>query len=212
MIRRLILTITALLTTLAILTPTATAGRLSTDDLDLYVIWDGADRLTFNVGGTTVACDITLLGSFHSRTIRKTARALIGAIEHVDVNETACNNGTADITGPLPWHLSYEAFGGTLPAITFVRLLLSGPDFDIHRTVFPVSNCRTGETNQNVSGRAIVDTATGVVDSLNAETTPGITIDDIGGESLCDLAGTGAFSGTGAAGDDEGNALVIRLI
>jgi len=193
----------------------ATANRLSIDDRDVYVFWnDASQRLSFNAGGSAVACEVTLLGSFHSNTIRKINRLLVGTIEHVDVDEAGCTNGTADINGTLPWVVSYEGFTGALPTISRVRLLLSGPDFLIFNAAAN-ARCITDPANQNASGDVLLDTVTGVVDGLDAEETPSVLISDLPESALCDLIGSGRFNGTGSVLDEEsaaGSPLVVRLI
>jgi len=210
------ITLTALATTLllATATTTATAGRLSIDDRDFYVFWnDSSQRISFNAGGSAIACEVTLLGSFHSNTIRKVTRLLGGTIEHVDVDEAGCSNGTVDINGTLPWHVSYEGFTGTLPAISVVRALLTGLDFLIFNTAAS-ARCITDPVNQNIAGNVIVDTLTGVIDALDAEENPTLSVSDLPESALCDLVGSGRYNGNGSVLDEPiaGSPLVIRLI
>lgn len=74
-----------------------------------------------------VACGATLEGSFHSRTIAKVRGALIGVITRAQFHEEACTRGTGRfLTERLPWHLRYEAFQGTLPAISSVSIAVVG--------------------------------------------------------------------------------------
>ena len=65
----------------------------------------------------TTRCQITLEGSFHSRTIAKVMGSLVGYITTARLGP--CASGSATIlTETLPWHVRYLAFSGTLPNIT----------------------------------------------------------------------------------------------
>jgi len=192
--------------TLLVAAATASAQRLEIDDLDFRSAWTEAEDLNFNTGGLTVECSVTLIGSFHSRTIRKVLRALIGSISRATIGD--CDQGTATITRAPPWHVTYEGFRGTLPIITGVRLLLRGQRFLISKPEFG-ANCFTPE-DSNAAGTGNI--AGGVVRSLTAEPSPTIPIDDLVGSELCDFAGSGSFSGTGIVDDNAGAALGIRLI
>jgi len=82
-----------------------------------------------------IRCPVTMEGSFSARTIAKVTGSLIGALTRVSIKQEACTNGTVaafngseayngtTTSNTLPWHLTYEAFSGALPAITAVNLL-----------------------------------------------------------------------------------------
>jgi len=78
------------------------------------------------VGGEPVArCPLTLSGSFHSATVVKTAGLLVGYVTSAQM--ATCTNGSATILpATLPWHLTYTGFSGILPAISGVRLSMTG--------------------------------------------------------------------------------------
>src|SRR5436853_5582788 len=94
---------------------TASARTLSASTQNIRVTWRS---LEFVSPVVTVRCQITLEGSFHSRTIAKIERSLIGHVTRVTVKTESCTNGqpTAE-TSSLPWHITYEGFRGTLPRI-----------------------------------------------------------------------------------------------
>ncbi|HEX7292322.1 MAG TPA: hypothetical protein VF250_14470 [Conexibacter sp.] len=72
-----------------------------------------------------VRCQLTLEGSFHSRTIAKVARSLIGYITRAVVGP--CNGTTATILREtLPWHVRYQGFLGALPDITSITTHVIG--------------------------------------------------------------------------------------
>jgi hypothetical protein len=113
---------------LAFAVGTASARRFQVSEQRFYVIWSS---LEFEGGlFIPVKCPVTLLGSFHSRTISKVSGQLIGHITHVDVREASCTNGSATaLKETLPWHVQYNSFAGGLPAITSVRVALVGAKF-----------------------------------------------------------------------------------
>jgi len=194
--------------TLVAAVSTASAGRLSIDDLDFYAIWDGADKLTFTAGGATVSCDVTLLGSFHRRTIQKVIRSLIGVVEHARIGD--CDNGTVIIDTPPAWHITYEGFSGTLPRIESIRLLLRKQRFTMNRTEFPIAICLS-QVERNAAGRASVSEI-GQVTRFTAEASPAIDVDDVGISTLCDVGGVATLSGAGNVTGLDTVLLFVSLI
>jgi hypothetical protein len=73
-------------------------------------------------------CPVTMEGSFHSQTINKVVDSLIGFITRAVVFEARCTQETSArfLASSLPWHIKYKAFGGTLPRIASVRVLIRG--------------------------------------------------------------------------------------
>jgi len=132
---RHLLTVLGAAIVLSALVSTASANRLSISNRLIRVTWSS---LSFQGEGLAeVKCPVTLEGSFHSATIRKVVGALIGAITRANVRRP-CTGGTAwahngeanevlggTVRNALPWHLTYEGFGGTLPNITSLRVLLA---------------------------------------------------------------------------------------
>ena len=124
-----------------------------------------------------VSCRVTLEGSFHSRTIPKVSRQLIGAITRAIVarpcsgGEAWADNGTeAEPLGTapnrLPFHLTYEFFTGTLPNINALGVLLSRFSFVIQATVLGISaRCRYGNATDNVTGSAAREAGGGITSS-----------------------------------------------
>ena len=131
---------------------TASASRLSVSNQNIRVTWSS---LEFQ-GLVTVRCRVTLEGSFHSRTIVKVARTLIGAITRADVDEANCTNGIGRPRNEtLPWHITYEGFTGTLPNIATVLVLLSRLRFNLI-----VPGACTGDygiATDNITGRATLN-------------------------------------------------------
>jgi len=92
-------------------------------------------------GELTIRCRATLEGSLHSSSIAKVARSLIGAVTRAIVGrpctggEAWADNGVEAPPGGtinrLPFHLTYESFSGSLPAISSIGLLYSRFSFVI---------------------------------------------------------------------------------
>jgi hypothetical protein len=206
---KILLAALAALTTLAFAVGTATARRIAVDDQDIYVIWDdNSQRLTFDASGNNVACEVTLLGSFHSLTIAKVVNSLIGHITHVAVDTPGCIGGALRaLTGNLPWHVTYRNFSGILPNITLVGINFVGAEFlfDIGETecLWRTEVNEPGIGNANVAGGQLTTLeAAGIID-----------INDLGAfDIICDFVGDIKFSGTGNVRDLEGNLVLIRLV
>jgi hypothetical protein len=131
---KLVLTTLAAATLLASAVSSASAGWLSISERAFDIKW--RELNLFNeAGGGIIDCQMTLLGTFHSRTIRKTRSFLIGVVDHAVVGEpprtqSECSGAAMTIlTATLPWHLRYDSFSGTLPRITLVKAQLVGVAF-----------------------------------------------------------------------------------
>jgi hypothetical protein len=171
---------------------TASANRLSINERGVRITWA---RLSFIAGTNTVSCPVTLEGSFHSGTIRKVARALIGYISRAIVNGTEgpCTGGTATVLSEtLPWHIQYRAFTGALPRIRTVSLRLIGASFRVRPAGLVACLARTTEA-EPAQGEALVNEATGAVTGLRANEEASIGLDGF----LCAFAGEGHFGGIG---------------
>ena len=120
---------------LAALVSSASANTLSQTETAFRVTYS---PLSFVPSfGSTVRCPVTLEGTFHSRTIAKTAGALIGYVNRVVVG--VCESGRARAnTETLPWHIQYVSFSGTLPAITSISQNLIRPSFEIEGRIFGI--------------------------------------------------------------------------
>lgn len=167
---KLILTGLAASLLLAAMVSSATASRLSTSNQNIRATWTSLEFAS----AVVVRCPVTLEGSFHTRTIAKVARSLIGAITKAVVNRERCTNGTGSTfngveryngtTTPntLSWHLTYESFRGTLPSIESIRVLLQRFRFGIEAIGCAV---QVGAETDNVSADAALG-AGGAITSL----------------------------------------------
>jgi len=185
----------------------SSANRLSISHGNL---WRAVFRpLRWNSGGLTVfACALTLEGSFHSATIRKIERLLIGHITHASVGP--CETGTATVlTETLPWHVQYLGFRGRLPIIEGgVRLILVGLSLQIRDAIFG-SLCLTRTTEEAPAGviaEVEAEEAGGnrIVRALAADTGPRIRCGSFNTE----------FAGTATVTEVPGGLrnLLVRLI
>lgn len=206
------LTVLAASALLALVASGSMAQRLSVSEREFDIRWR---LLTFTpTSGGPVACPVTLLGTFHSRTIRKVANTLIGVIDHASIGDnggredpTCAGGGATALLETLPWHVTYESFNGTLPNITAVNLRLIRASFQISNEV---GTCLAiTDTTDYARGIANVTSPGGQIRTLTAD--PLRSIDANG--FICDFGGvSGRFSGTGDVENRHGGLLFIRLI
>lgn len=166
----------------------ASANELSYSHQAFRIIWT---RLTFSEagGGFFISCPVTLDGSFRSATLRKTPNAQVSYISRAAIG--SCQEGHATIlSASLPWTVTYQAFTGTLPAITGVRHALIGAAFQVEPSVGIVCLARTsrefpaaGDANRE---------SRGLITSLSPD--PELPIPVVGSPQ-CPLFGV--FSGSG---------------
>jgi len=106
---------------------TASARRIEVSEQRFHQVWTS---ITFVGEFASVKCPMTIEGSFHSKTTSKVIGQLIGYITRVTLIGGACTSGHATaLTEILPWHITYEGFGGILPRITEIHILLIGAAF-----------------------------------------------------------------------------------
>jgi hypothetical protein len=128
----------AAVTLLAAVASSASANRISISNQSIRAIWSPLFIIVPNTSAAEFQCQMTLEGSFHSRTMSKVATSLIGYITRAAVSHPCTRNGEMwvhnGVEAPLgatpgtslPWHMTYQSFSGTLPNISEVRILLRG--------------------------------------------------------------------------------------
>jgi hypothetical protein len=189
---KLVFTALAATLLLASVVSSASGSNLRVSSQRFRVTWS---RLEFIEPVTRIAvrCQVTLEGSFHSATIAKVERLLIGAITRANVKEESCTGGRGrPNTETLPWHVTYENFTGTLPNIATVGLLLSRASFIIEVPL--VCTGRYGIPPDNISGSATREAGGGIT-----------TLSPVRGRNFATLERTisgacptrGSFEGTG---------------
>jgi hypothetical protein len=173
---------------------TASANRLSTSNRNFRATWSPLTFQSNEEGGITIACNVTLEGSFHYASILKVARSLIGYVTKANVahpctgsGEAWADNGIENaglgvIANSLPWHVTYEGFEGTLPNIGGVRLLLH-PRFTLRTAL-------TGLCKYEGNAQGVVKLGAGGVTQRIAPD-PTVGIGKISGGFFC--PGTGFF-------------------
>ncbi len=200
---------------LALAAGIASANRLSVDDQDFtFTYEDGLERLLY-VGGaieTTVECEVTLGGSFVSRTFSKVPGATIGHITSAQVDTAGCVGG-GDWSFPqetLPWTVTYESFTGTLPTIESIGFNFIDYTYLVSFDAGPRCISRSSVSEPVVQTIALNE---GTATELIVDTYEEIGGDDLGGSILCDLQPiTMIFWGTAAVEDGTEGTVAFTLI
>lgn len=138
---------------LSALVGTASAGRLSTSSQRIRASFA---RVAFAGGFGTVDCEVAVEGSFHERTISKTAGTLSGFITAANVTRCASGAGTV-LREALPWHVQYQSFTGTLPRILTIRASIIGWSVGVREPTFGITCLARG----NASIDFVRDTTSG---------------------------------------------------
>jgi len=112
---------------LAVAAAPSAANRLSISSREWIATWR---EMRFSGGFGTVTCTLTLEGAFHSRTFVKTRSSLIGTVTRASTGGCGTFSATV-LTAGLPWHMQYESFTGTLPAIGTMVTRIIGFEFKI---------------------------------------------------------------------------------
>lgn len=182
----------ATIITLALAVTNASANQLSISNQNIRSTWTSLRSITST--NATILCPVTVEGSFHGRTIAKTIGALVGYITRASVANSSCTGGRFTVHNEsLPWHLTYEGFGGTLPSIERITVSLLGASYEIEDS----TNICTGTTEVEFPWRNIIrlNTTTHVAETLTPGTNSiplrngrgglfcGIANDRFGGES-----------------------------
>ncbi|HZV74771.1 MAG TPA: hypothetical protein VFF79_13735 [Conexibacter sp.] len=180
---------------MALAVNTASANHFSLSNQAFRVVWS---PLNFIGEGSTVrvTCNVTIEGSFHSRTIVKTIGSLVGYVTRAIAG--GCTEDSATVlTATLPWHITYEGFSGRLPTISRVRLLLRHTSFT--ESIFGglvtclYADAGTSETENN-AGEVLL--SSGSANELAAD--PSIRLPFVRGSGLTENCPTrGGFTGTG---------------
>jgi len=142
----------------SVVSPTS-ARTFSKNNQNIRVTWAS---LEFAAEIATIRCRVTVEGSFHTRTVAKVARSLVGAVTRAIAahpctgGEAWADNGTeAEPLGTapnrLPSHITYEGFTGTLPNITSIQRLSTRFSFVIASGGFCTGRYGSGTDRVTVS-------------------------------------------------------------
>lgn len=204
---RLLLTSITAAAILALAVTSATAGRLSVTNKNFRVAWARLELSNTAVAGT-ISCPVTLEGSFHSQTIRKTAEALIGYVSRATVHNPACTGGSATINQEtLPWHVIYESFTGTLPNIATVNIRLIRASFIV---LLAGNTCRATTTAARPARGSVIVGGGGRLEGIRADENATIPLVNGPGGIFCGLA-SGRFSGTSGSVNLLGTATPVTI-
>jgi hypothetical protein len=111
---------------LAVAAGVASASRLSLSSQTFRVVYEPVEFP--EPEGTVARCNLTLEGSFHSRTFAKVRASQVGYI--TSARTSSCVNfGAEMLAASLPWPIRYASFGGRLPTISSVTLEFTGHDY-----------------------------------------------------------------------------------
>jgi hypothetical protein len=151
---------------------TSSARVFSLSNANFRAVWTALEFLGAPFGA--MRCRVTMEGSFHSRTISKVEKALIGHITRASVAGANCTGGRATIhQESLPWHVTYSGFTGRLPSITSIRLLFSGARLQIEEG-FGLCTVTT-EANHQARAEMLIN-ANGEPESLRPDGSMGIPV------------------------------------
>jgi hypothetical protein len=174
---------------MAIAVTVASAGRIATSSRNFRIVWTGL-VWTDESGSGQITCPLTLEGSFHSSTISKVPNALIGFVSRASTASASCaGGGFTVLTASLPWHVTYDSFTGTLPAITGLNILLARTA--IMTNVFGI-NCLYQENGVR-RFRARLNVSGGVLSTVTPDAT--IRLPKFSGSFLC--PSEQGYTGTG---------------
>ncbi len=191
----------------------ASARRIEVSERNFYVIWTPLQFGEPVLFVQPVRCPVTLLGSFHSRTISKVCGQLVGYVNHASVGlPSSCAGGEATIlTATLPWHIRYASFAGTLPRITRVRLQLINAAFRVHVSGVNANCLYVTSEAEPALGDVNVNETTGVVNNLEALNTARIRLHE--GSEICPANGEFRNAGRVVAGTESSTtAITVRLV
>jgi hypothetical protein len=168
----------ATILTLAVAVGGASANRIARNNQFWRAVWTPV-TLKENAFGATIRCNMTLEGSFHSRTVSKVVRSLVGYVTRA-IGQRPCTGGefwiyngvevlgATTLPNSLPWHMQYGSFSGTLPNITRIRWRIIG--FRKLVSAFGFASCiYTSKEAEPLIFNAERNTATGEITSVTAE-------------------------------------------
>jgi len=188
---------------IAVAASTASANRLSVNEQNFRVTFA---PLTFSADdvGLSAACNVTLSGSFHSRTITKTFNSLIGFINRGTVGTCSAGDSATVLAGTFPWHIQYNGFQGTLPNVIGIRLTLIRVSFQFNVD----GTICLAQTTQAEPGSGVAQR-----DAFSAQLNPFVLDSsrqiDLTGGFFCQIGGDGSFAGPGQVRNAAGTGLLF---
>lgn len=205
--RRILLTIAAAAACLS-LAATASANRLSLNAGTFRFVWPEWTLAFTEPTESSVRCPLTLTGTFATTALTKTTRGLVGNIVNSAIGFPTCANGRPNVLAEtLPWHVRYESFTGTLPAIGSIALEVIGLSYRWELNLLSISCLFSATEAAPARWRASLERG-GAITSVRWDETKRIPGTGI---ILCPREAT--FGGTGTATQASSTAAVrVTLI
>jgi hypothetical protein len=205
---KIILAATVATVALGVIVSTTSANRVARSNQTFRAIWS---EVAFE-GGTgfgNVTCQLTIEGTFHSRTASKVAESLSGFITSSTIG--TCTGGSARmLTEQLPWHVRYESFEGTLPRITGIRIRVVGSHFLAHVNLTG-QNCLYASTAASPIKDTIVrNTTTGVAETITINESASIPLLS-GGSGFAQCPLTAILRGSSRRPTVQGSTTAITI-
>jgi hypothetical protein len=189
---------------LAVAVGPASAGRLSFSSTTFRLVWPEM-RVTMPLSTTELTmqaiCGVTLAGTFHARTLAKTAGQLVATLSPTTIIPTPCRVGRG-IYLLENWHLRYESFGGTLPSISSLTFSLTGLNAVWEEPLWGF-RCLYGATPESPA-RVVATVVRGAITGIRWDETQGIPGGGEGG--ICGRPAT--FSGSGTMAEKSSSAAI----
>jgi len=108
------------------LASTTSARNFSLSNQTISTMWSSVE---FELPGGAVRCELTIEGSFHSRTAAKVIGSLVGLITKAILGPCHVPGTVTILSATLPWHVRYSGFEGGLPNITSTIAHVIGASF-----------------------------------------------------------------------------------
>jgi hypothetical protein len=157
---------------------TAQARRFELSNQFFRIVWSGPNKLTFEPGRLVVACEVTLEGSFHSRTLSKVSGQLVGYVTFARIRRPCVGGNAWTLDGverpvnTLPWHIRYDSFQGVLPSITGISFQVINASFLLE---IPPMACLYASTSERPL-YLIFKVEAGVITSVTVDPTKAIPL------------------------------------
>lgn len=167
------------------------------------IVWT---HLHLSAAGREADCPVTLEGDFAARTFAKNNLTNLGRVTEAMVGTCTRNTATV-LRATLPWEVTYQSFGGSLPNITALTLDLIGASFNVNLEGI---QC-LARTATSRPARGIAEVTAGRINRFEAESAASI---ETSGGFLCSFGGPGHFSGSASSITVRGGveAITVRLI
>jgi len=198
-----IVLLASVLMSLAAASASARSIEITNSERGFRITWN---PLRLEAAGRSIECPVTLEGNFAVHTFAKRAGTRVASVSELAVG--TCTRGSVSVLiESLPWEITYNSFGGTLPTITELK-------FNTIREAFQVNLegiiC-LATTRVEQPARGISRISSGAVTGFRMDETA--LIETTGG-FFCTLPGKAHFAGEASSITVRGGteAMRVRLI